>query len=366
MLEIADEQYKIRTVVGIVRLPVAAVERVEEAQTPFEEYEQRVRQVADTPEDQTALAVWCRDQGLRAEARRHFQRAIELHPDYEPAHQGLGHVRVGDMWVDGRTVVKRRVETRAADQPKEEDAERLARAIQGQWYRHIRAVKRSLLDSSRETLVKKGRERLLKIKDPLAILPLAQVLSRGDVDQRMLLVEALSVFPEDEATMNLAMIALVDAEEQIRRRALSQLIRRQDPRVIAQYREALRVGNAVIQSRAAYNLGELKASEAIPDLMDVLTVEETKWVQVPVRTYFRLWPRVFSRSTVLTIGKRPAAIHQPEIGVWSLANDVRNEWRYRPVTVYRTEVLEALRRITGQNFGFDRADWQQWYEEHKQ
>ncbi len=38
---------------------------------------------------------------------------------------------------------------------------------------------------------------------------------------------------------------------------------------------------------------------------------------------------------------------------------------FRWVTVYRTEVLEALRRLTGQDFGFEREPWQRWYEARK-
>jgi hypothetical protein len=44
---------------------------------------------------------------------------------------------------------------------------------------------------------------------------------------------------------------------------------------------------------------------------------------------------------------------------------VGNDWQYQRVTVYRTELLEALRRITGQDFGFDRDDWLRWYEQRK-
>jgi len=53
---------------------------------------------------------------------------------------------------------------------------------------------------------------------------------------------------------------------------------------------------------------------------------------------------------------------EPECGIYMPASFVHNEWQYRRVTVYRTEVLEALRRITGRDFGFDREDWQKWYE----
>jgi hypothetical protein len=42
---------------------------------------------------------------------------------------------------------------------------------------------------------------------------------------------------------------------------------------------------------------------------------------------------------------------------------VNREYQLRSVTVFRTEVMEALKRITGQNFGFDAVAWRRWYEE---
>ena len=35
------------------------------------------------------------------------------------------------------------------------------------------------------------------------------------------------------------------------------------------------------------------------------------------------------------------------------------------VTVYRTEVREALCKITGRDFGFDMDAWAQWYQENR-
>ena len=58
--------------------------------------------------------------------------------------------------------------------------------------------------------------------------------------------------------------------------------------------------------------------------------------------------------------------YTPGRGRWYIADQVINEWRYRMVTVFRTEVLEALRRMSGENFGFDRGEWQNWYAAQQQ
>ena len=361
-----NENYRIRTTAGAVAIPVSAVESIEPAPTPFEEYDRRAAEAADTPEDQTALAAWCEEQGLRAEQRKHLLRALELDTDYLPARRALGYVRAGALWIDGR-----HAGPRPAEEPAETDPQRLARAIQNEWRLRIRAYKRSLLDSALDRLVREGRSKVLAINDPLAILPLAQVLSEGDFGCRALLVQALSGFQEDEATLNLAIMGLADPDREIRRRALDELARRQDPRVIAQYRAALRRGEDVIVARAAAALGRLDAQAAVPDLIEALTAWRNRWVEVPVDQYFMTWTAAFTGGAVVHLGTA-SATHAPEVGVscgtkaWGpvVLDATWTSWELQYVAVLRTEVLEALKRITGQNFGFEREAWRRWYAEN--
>jgi hypothetical protein len=365
LIESTAEQYVIRTLVGTVRLPLDAVERIEEAPNPFDEYEARQAKLADQPAAHVKLGRWCREEGLREEARRHFRRAIELDPDFVPARAALGQVKVGDLWVDGDTVVKRTVTTKPSAEDAAKEQEQLARAIQGQWNLRIRAIKQSLLDSALERLVKDGRRKILEIRDPLAILPLAEVLSRGDRDCRALLVEALQAFPNDEATMNLAILALIDRDEEIRRRTLVELKRRRDPRVVAQYREALQSGNGFILRRAAEGLGSLAAVEAVPDLIEQLTVRQRQYVEVPTGHYLNGYPQIFQGTSVVQIAPGVRVVHWPQIGVWHPNFGTDSEYELKEVTVFRTEVLEALKKITGKNFGFERDAWRRWYEEQR-
>lgn len=366
LLATEDGHYTIRTSVGIVRIPILSVQRVEVSDTPFEQYDERAARTADTPAEQTALANWCEEQGLRAEARRHWQRALELNPDYAPARRALGQVRVGELWVDGRqrAAAPRDATTTAPSS----DPERVARAIQGQWRQQIRAVKRAFLDSSLPGRFDEGRSRILEIDDPLAILPLSEVLGAGSPACRRLLIEALSAFPYDEATMNVAILALLDPEFDIRERALHEVGRRQDDRVVAQYRDALRTGDDWLVARAAAALGYLEAHDAVPELIEALTVQRHRWVEVPTRRWVQFWPHAFAAPIVISCYSGVTlAFHEPRVGVcrgslsgqWAVGE---NRWAYRRVTVRRTQVLEALKRITGENFGFERDQWHRWYE----
>jgi len=370
ILETDDYGYRLRTVAGIVKLPAEIVKRVEKCPSPFEEYEQRRQQAQQTPKEQMALAEWCGQRGLKGERRTHLRRVLELDRDYAPARAALGYVRVGRFWVDGRTVPqqpKRDEAARAAEEQRDEQG-KLVAAIRSQWFQRIRAVKASLLENPKQRLVQEGRAKILQIRDPLAILPLARELSQGSRVCRQVLVEALSRFPQDEATMNLAVLALVDPDEGIREATLTQLRRRDDPRIPAQFRQALR-GEDWLVRRAARGLGVLRIEEAVPDLIHALTARRRMLVEVPVRGYINNLPRAFSGSTQVVIGGTTTVIYSPTVGIildaTAPAAGLRNEWQMRDVTVYRTEVLEALKQITGQNFAFDSTEWRRWYEEHQ-
>lgn len=364
-----DEHYLIRTTVGMVRVLITSVERIEPSETPFDEYVARVAVTPDTAEAQMALADWCESQNLRAERRRHLQRAVEIDPDFEPARRLLGYVQINGVWIDGRRIIERRTADQVASDA-EAEHDRALRSRRGELNREIRTVLTNMLGSPLEHLRRQGRERLLAIRDPLAILPLSENLVRGSVHLRLLLVQILASFTEDEATLNLSILALVDPSEDVRAAALLELGRRNDPRVVAQYREALRTGNDFIVARAAIGLGKLQAAEAVPELIHALTAERSRLVEVPVRTYFRSWSSVYAPTVIagVAIGNAPIQF-DPRIGVcpgssWrDYGYDLRTELQRRLVTVYRTEVLEALKRISGENFGFEREPWRRWYEE---
>ena len=372
---IADDgrAYKLRTVVGTITVPVAAVERLERKPSILGEYEKRRAAAEDTAAAQVALARWCEEQDLRGPWRKHLLRAIELDPNCEPARTALGFVRVGGVWVDGRSLPQQVAGGDGAAKtergPTEvEDEGKVVAAIQSQWTICIRALKKNMLESAVERLQRKGRDKILAIEDPLAILPMARLLSTGNWACRDVLVEVLSRFPQDEATMNLAVLALADPDAGIRRRALLDLKRREDPRVVPQFRRALSSDNDPLIRRAALGLGMLEAKSAVPELIDVLTAQRRKWIEVPVRRYFGQYTTTFNSPTVISLGGVTQIRHAPMIGIESIGAAfvvVDSEYELRDVTVFRTEALEALKRITGRNFGFDGAAWRRWYQEQQ-
>jgi hypothetical protein len=370
IVERDDQRYKVRTLVGTVTVPADAVVRIEEKPSVLDEYVQRREHAADTPAAQFELAQWCEEQDLKSAWRVHVKRAIELDADYEPARKALGFVRVGGMWVEGRNVAERAGSSDEDEAPEsdaaDKDSDSVIAAIQSQWSIRIRSIKTNKLQSGVARLVNEGRARIVEIRDPLAILPLVRVLGDGNSACRAALVSVLSYFPQDEATMHLAILALVDRDEGIRRQALAELKRRDDPRVIPQFRRALSTDNDELIKRAAITLGALEATAAVPELIDLLTVQRTKMVEVSTRTYFGDYVITFDTPTVISLGSVAHIQHHPVLGLPALGTGlvfVNRDYQLRNVTVFRTEVMEALKRITGQNFGFDAAAWRRWYEE---
>ncbi len=365
------DSYRVRTLVGVVTVPIETVDRVEERESLLEQYERRAKSADDTAAAQLALADWCRENGLKAERRVHLERALKADPHSVEVRAALGFVRVGPNWVDVRSADKpasRKAERAAPDAP-EADTEKLVAAIQAHWGLRIRAIRDNLLETSLARLVRDGRRRIAEINDPLAILPLTRTLSEGGRQSRLALLEALSRFEHDEATMNLAVVALADPDEEIRTEAVTELVRRGDPRVAAQFREALGSDNDELIRRAAVALGRLQAGSAVPELIELLTARRRKATEVATNDFFTSYSQRFDQSADVSLGGLRVTNYRPQIGVAYVFNSnfafPRMEWRVGNVTVFRTEVLEALKQITGKNFGFEAEAWRRWYEESK-
>lgn len=345
-----DDAYRVRTLAGIIMLPEARVARVEPQPTVFDEYDSRRAQAPDTAMGQTELALWCRDQELHAEEQAHLERALALDPNHEPARRAAGFVRVGGIWVEARTAQRA---PEPATKPAETEADKELRARVTTWYVRLRAIRTQLLESSRGEQRERGRERILAIDDALAIDPMADLLGRGKLYARQVLLEALRQFPQAQATKNIAALALVEPDRDLREAAVAELKRRPDPRVVAQFRKALRQDNDRVLRNAAYALGELRARDAIGDLTRALTLRRTGLVEMPIQDYFVLWNDDWQG------GYGPVEQRAGEVRLlWPL--EVTSEWVQQPLVQLRTEVREALVKLTGQDFGFDNDAWQRW------
>ena len=60
-----------------------------------------MEKLATSAEANYELGLWCEEHKLKDLAELHFEAAVKHDKSYEPAHQKLGHVRLGDQWIWG-------------------------------------------------------------------------------------------------------------------------------------------------------------------------------------------------------------------------------------------------------------------------
>src|SRR5262249_45821133 len=139
-------------------------------------------------------------------------------------------------------------------------------------------------------------------------------------------------------------------------------------RMIDQLLKALRSDEEFILRSAATLLGVLKARETVPQLAAVLSTEAvmpvrvSRWVALD-DIYGAHSPEQQYYLTGFAVLYRPNGI-----GVMGPGTIVGTLTHYelRVVSIYRTEVQDALIAITGQNLGFDAAKWRAWAKQHRQ
>ena len=370
VVEESEDMLKIRTTLGVFEIEKSRIEKREAAPAPWEHYDKKLKDTPDTADGHYELARWCGRSGLYKEQKKHLKKAVAIDPDHLKARVALGEVKVEGKWV--KNVVK----PKNAPTPEELEAmrkakrdEKIARKAIAEWHVKITAIHRGRLEGEGwfSDKFQNGRQQILEIKDPFAIPPITKVLSQGGESTRRLMVEALAQFEEDESTMNLIVVAVLDASPQIRSLAVTELISRNDPRVIEELRGALAHEEEFVLRNAADALGALKAKSAVGDLIPLLSTVDVQRVRVS--------QPVFLDSVYGTFGcARPyfyrgsTLFYQPQyIGVIGPAYPMGmiDYFEDQLVTVHRTEVQEALISITGQNFGFDDEAGRRWWRRNK-
>ncbi|MCG8407610.1 MAG: HEAT repeat domain-containing protein [Phycisphaerales bacterium] len=366
ILEDQGESYRVRTLIGIVNVEKDTVAKIKKKKCPWQRYAKKLKNCPNTAEGHYKLAQWCGQQNLGPERLDELEKVIELDPDHAQARKLLDYIKNDKgKWIKKPSPNAPTPEELAARRQQREE-EKLIRDLITDWFVKIKAIHRSRMDGKkrgpRTEKFRKGREQLLAIRDPLALPALTGVLSTGKTATRHVLVEVLSQFDEDEATMNLLVITLLDPSETVRKAAAIELISRNDDRVIARLRDALGSKEEHILRNAATALGILKAGVAVDDLINVLSKETRRSVRVSRMVSIGDIYSTFGGYRRVAHGRRLLRYQPTSIGVLGTSTMIGSVSHYEDqiVSIHRTEVQEALIAITGQNFGFDMDAWRLW------
>ncbi len=331
------------------------------------EYVDRLIALDDSAAAHVGLAKWCESSGLAERARVHWREALDRDPENAEARAAAGFVKKDGAWVAASEATGTAAAPAGAPAAEKEPDwnDRVRAAAQ-----EVREIHRQFLIPSDAERWETGRRRLLALHDPAAAEPIARTLGRDEVEVRMLACEALGGIPGDTSLRCLLGFLLADDSPSVYLQALEGLKRRPDDRIIQQLIYAVARTTKPAMERAAFALGELGAEKAIPALISNLRAPEHERIRITKTVEPQ---RVLTGTITAYIADlRPivvngAVAYKPVVGYVGMMNGI-GDTGPREVTVERDRirlveqpaVLEALKAITGMDFGYNIVEWRRW------
>jgi hypothetical protein len=221
---------------------------------------------------------------------------------------------------------------------------------------------------------REGWQALAAIRDPNAAPAVMKVLGEHEHrDVRLLAVQVLSHVGGNKPVPGLVNLSLKDDDQEVRYQAMHGFSNDQHARAMPLYVKALRNDWNPIVCRAGAALGVVGGDAAVSPLIDALVTSHNYQVRVPgpsLPSYSfntgggfgngaSLPPEVEAN---LRMGRYPNGI----IVLDPMANDLSKS-RVVTVTIdhQNAEVLSALQKLTGKNFGYDQRTWHLWWAAEK-
>lgn len=349
-------------------IPQDEIDFVARRSPAVEEYESRSRRIADTPEAHWDLATWCLKNKLPSQRQRELERVVELDPNHEKAHRSLGHIQYDGTWMtkeekflaqgyvkhDGKWITpQEKALLEEAESHTEQDRE---------WIKRIRRLKGYLV--ARPAQSQQALAELRQITDPHAVPALTYFFSdEPSVSLRSLYVHILGRISGSRGVGPLVKQSLFDVAPQIRRAARDAIPEEQYHLAMSLYARELGNGLNTIVCRAGAALEHVGDEHAVPALIGALVTTHQYRIQVPEDTYSFGANGTYGSGTQLP----PEIEAGLRTGMYSgaIVNDPGAASRpTKTVTVSvnheNPQVLNALKKITGKNFGFDERTWALW------
>jgi hypothetical protein len=247
-------------------------------------------------------------------------------------------------------------------------------AIRLDWLRQLQAM-RPNLGSAKDDVRGGSLDQFAAIRDPLAVPALVRVLGRDNATCRILLVRTLAQIPGPEASDALLAALLVEDEPEVRSVMADLLATRNDGEVHGRLMRMVHGADPVAIARAARALADMEVRDAVPTLVATLVKVQRRPTMLPAST-----PNVPDVVPGIASGVGPTlgVVTGPVVGPGVVAYgatgvplyptpDLFNvparrgpTIRYVTMIQRRPEVLEALVRLTGQDFGYDQVAWRNW------
>ncbi len=366
----------------VVTIDRRFVKSISQRRYVIELYETRAKTTPDTVDAQWELAQWCTQNRLFDERAVHLERILELDSDCRQAHELLDHVQVKGVWMTRHEAQLRKgyqlYKGRYVSQQEFEvlQERELLRDVERQWYKKIRQWRQWALGNSNPNRRAEAIENLNRIDDPNAVPALVRLFSdQQDDEQRRLYVSMLGRIGGDEIVGPLVRQALFDSSHSIRRMALDAIPEDRRGIAVAYLIRSLHHDYNLIVKRAAGALEEFghQGNEGVvPALIDALVTSHAYRVRVPDNS------NAVSFNTSGSFANPADGILPPEIERMLLAGQLplgvivlqpQQPVRTKVITVRyshnNTEALAALKKLTGESFGYDKQAWKLWLSRQK-
>lgn len=362
-----------------ITIPRSEVEVVQSRSPLVEEYITRSREIPHTVEAHQQLADWCISRQLKTQRVEQLELLLELDPANEVIHRSLGHIRYEGDWMtrdeamakqgyvkhNGKYITQLEMELL--------DKSQAERAAEQEWYPKVKQWTGWLLGrDARRT--REALTALHDIHDPDAVAALWNYLGQHkSLDCRKLFVEVVSKIPGPKPVRRLSQFLLDEADEASFRLALDSISSEHKDEVLRNCLPGLNDKSNEVVQRSAIVLERFGDERVIPELIDALITTHRVKVQVPATTInvaFGTSPN--GTASLLPPGASGLVPADVDIlyrtGQLPYGYTIDNP---KPATPMKTitvkaivrngKVLEALQKITGEDFGYDQRDWQKWW-----
>ena len=339
-----------------------------------EEYETRTKLTADTVTAQWELADWCSENRLTEQYRECLRHIVDLEPENEKARLGLGFTKYHGKWMTQDDIKRAQgfVKYKGRYITTQEHAlfmkSKSQRDLERKWHKTIRLWKGWLSGKSLE-LRSRGLAELRDIVQPEAVPALMHYFQDSSKNQRIMYVNILSQIPGPHPVVALVDQSLKDSDYGIRYQALDAIQPSQFAIAASRFLSGLKSDRNEIIKRAAVGLMKVGDVDAVPRLIDALITTHYFRVQIPDRrnsySFAANGSGTRSRNSSL-----PPEIElqlrtgQLPYGAIVLPPSTPQAQEMKVVTVKRenrnSEVLVALKKLTGQSFGYDKRSWRLW------
>ncbi|HUS57248.1 MAG TPA: HEAT repeat domain-containing protein [Planctomycetota bacterium] len=373
-----DADVRIRTTVGSVTIKRDDIERIEKKVSPLQQYENTAGTIDDDDSvGHYTLGMWCKENGLKKQAREQFLKTLAANPEHVDAHKELGHVLHAGKWMTEEESMKAKgFVLHQGRWITSNEAEGVAQKTrQDDW----RARLKSAADTLQAGNLAAGRKLFDSITastpEPAAVAAaLVSLAEHPSAEARKEIVKALGRLRTPEAFDGLIEVLLNEKSLEIAQAAVTEARKINGKRAVRQLTTALndirfRISTAANDQKPALvravergclALGLFGDDMAVPELVNCLVIEVNYAhdVSSPTKTE---GPLTSTTTPFGTVGGVPIeTTTTSSVSITTKSSDTEIVRFF-----YNDEASSALRSITGQRFDFERKKWLQWWAARK-